>query len=141
MRTAVDTNVFSALWSNEPGASEMIAALGQARSQGGVVICGAVYAELLAHPNASAAFVDDFLHDTGVTIEFDLGEVTWHDVARVYAAYAQRRRRSGSTQSKRLLVDFLIGAHAMHRADRLLTLDASRYVKDFPRLKLGPVIA
>ena len=81
------------------------------------------------------------MHDTGVTIEFDLDEPAWRDVAHVYAAYAQRRRRSGSTQSKRLLVDFLIGAHAMHRADRLLTLDASRYVKDFPRLKLGLAIA
>ena len=139
MKTAVDTNVFSALWSREPGAGEMIALLGQARSQGGVVVCGAVYAELLAHPKASAVFVDDFLLQTGVAVEFDLDEKIWRDVARAYAGYAQRRRRSGSTQAKRLLVDFLIGAHATHRADRLLTLDASRYVKDFPRLALGPV--
>ena len=138
MKTAVDTNVFSALWSNEPGASEMIALLGQARNQGGVVVCGAVYAELLAHPKASSTFVDDFLLQTGVTVEFDLDERIWRDVARAYAAYAQRRRRSGSTQAKRLLVDFVIGAHAVHRADRLLTLDAIRYVKDFPRLTLGP---
>ena len=117
----------------------MIALLGQARSQGGVVVCGAVYAELRAHPRASAAFVDNFLLQTGVAIEFDLDEKIWRDVTRAYAAYAQRRRRSGSTQTKRLLVDFLIGAHATHRADRLLTLDASRYVKDFPRLALGPV--
>ena len=139
MKTAVDTNVFSALWSSEAGAGEMIALLGQARSQGGVVVCGAVYAELRAHPRASAAFVDNFLLQTGVAIEFDLDEKIWRDVTRAYAAYAQRRRRSGSTQTKRLLVDFLIGAHATHRADRLLTLDASRYVKDFPRLGLGPV--
>ena len=138
MKTAVDTNVFSALWSSEPGAGEMIALLGQARSQGGVVVCGAVYAELLAHPKASAAFVDNFLLQTGVVVEFDLDEKIWRDVAQAYAAYAQRRRRSGSTQAKRLLVDFLIGAHATHRADRLLTLDASRYTKDFPRLTLGP---
>ena len=140
MKTAVDTNVFSALWSSEPGASEMIARLWQARSQGGVVVCGAVYAELLAHPKASAVFDDDFLLQTGVAVEFDLDEKIWRDIARAYAAYAQRRRRrSGSTQAKRLLVNFLIGAHATHRADRLLTLDASRYVKDFPRLALGPV--
>ena len=139
MKTAVDTNVFFTLWSREPGAGEMIALLDQARSQGGVVVSGAVYAELLAHPKASAVFVDDFLLQTGVAVEFDLDENIWRDVARAYAAYAQRRRRSGSTQAKRLLVDFLIGAHATHRADRLLTLDASRYVKDFLRLALGPV--
>ena len=75
-----------------------------------------------------------------MAVEFDLDEKIWRDVARAYAAYAQRRRRrSGSTQAKRLLVDFLIGTHATHRADRLLTLDASRYMKDFPRLALGPV--
>ena len=112
--------------------------LGQARSQGGVVVCGAVYAELLAHPDASAAFVDDFLSQTGVVIEFEVDESVGRDVARAYSAYAKRRRRSGDTQPKRLLVDFLIGAHAVHRADRLLTLDASRYARDFPRLKLGP---
>ena len=138
MKTAVDTNVFSALWSGEPAAGEMIALLGRARSQGGVVVCGAVYAELLAHPKAGAAFVDDFLLQTGVAVEFDLDEKIWRDVARAYAAYAQRRRRSGGAQAKRLLVDFLIGGHATHRADRLLTLDASRYAKDFPRLTLGP---
>lgn len=138
MKTAVDTNVFSALWSGEPTASEMARLLGQARSQGGVVVCGAVYAELLAHPDASAAFVDDFLSQTGVVIEFEVDESVWRDVARAYSAYAKRRRRSGDTQPKRLLVDFVIGAHAVHRADRLLTLDASRYARDFPRLKLGP---
>ena len=31
--------------------------------------------------------------------------------------------------------DFIIGAHALLRADRLLTLDAGLY-KDFPELKI-----
>jgi hypothetical protein len=34
------------------------------------------------------------------------------------------------------IVDFLIAAHALAPADRLMTLDASRYEKDFPQLKL-----
>jgi hypothetical protein len=29
----------------------------------------------------------------------------------------------------------MLGARALIRADRLLTLDASRYAKDFPELK------
>src|SRR5438046_5990875 len=42
--------------------------------------------------------------------------------------------RAGSP--KRLLVDFIVAAHALLRADRLMTLDASRYRQDFPKLRL-----
>ncbi len=139
MRTAVDTNVFSALWSSEPTAGAMAALLGEAHSKGGIVICGAVYAELLAHPKVTQTFVDNFLLQTTVTVEFDTGEHIWRDAARAYARYAQRRRTSSGTQSKRLLVDFVVGAHAMLRADCLLTLDASRYVQGFPKLNLVTV--
>jgi predicted nucleic acid-binding protein len=40
---------------------------------------------------------------------------------------------SGGGNPKRLLVDFLIGAHAILKDDRLLTLDASCYREDFPK--------
>ena len=112
--------------------------LGASHNKGGLVICGAVYAELLAHPKATPRFVDNFLQQTSVTVDFDTDEHIWRDAARAYARYAQRRQASGGAQSKRLLVDFVVGAHAMHRADRLLTLDASRYTQDFPKLALVP---
>jgi predicted nucleic acid-binding protein len=44
--------------------------------------------------------------------------------------------RSRAGGKKRLLVDFLIGAHAFLCADRLLTLDPHRYVQNFPKLRL-----
>ena len=59
-------------------------------------------------------------------------EPLWREAAGRFAAYARRRRRSGGGQPKRLLVDFLIGAYAFLRADRLLTLDPRRYAEDFP---------
>jgi predicted nucleic acid-binding protein len=49
------------------------------------------------------------------------------------------RRNSGGGELRRLLVDFLIGAHAELRAERLLTLDPSRYTQDFPALRLMEV--
>ncbi len=139
MRTAVDTNVVSALWSREPLASRLATLLGQAQSAGALVICGPVYAELLAHPLAEEAFVRQFLTDTNVRVDLELDESVWSRAGQAFSAYAKRRRSSGGGEPRRLLVDFLVGAHAELRAERLLTLDASRYVQDFPGLKLVEV--
>ena len=54
MRTAIDTNVISALRSGEPASQGMAASLGRAKNQGGLVICAPVYVELLAYPSSSA---------------------------------------------------------------------------------------
>lgn len=136
MRTALDSNVLSALWSAEPPASRVMEELKNARAFGGIVICGPVYVELAAHPTAPRNFVDKFVRDTGITIEFNLDEAVWRKTADAFATYAQRRRRSGGTSPKRLLADFLIAAHALLHADRLFTLDPSRYQQDFPELQL-----
>jgi predicted nucleic acid-binding protein len=116
----------------------MIDLLGNARNAGSVVICGVVYAELRAFPKATPKFVDQFLHSTEIQIDFDVGEAVWLDVAQRFGKYAERRRRSKGVLAKRLLADFIVGAHAAHKADRLITLDASRYKADFPQLKLLP---
>ena len=135
MRTAVDTNILSALWSGEPLASTVSEVLDQAATDGGLVICAAVYAELLAHPKAKLDFVDDFLSSTGISIDFDLGEPVWREASVRFAKYATRRRASRGGRAKRLLADFIVGTHALLRADRLLTLDQSRYSRDFPELE------
>jgi hypothetical protein len=136
MRTALDTNVISALWSSEPVASQVAAELAQAHAQGGLVICAPVYVELLAHPAATQNFVDTFLADTHITIDFALEEAVWRQTAKAFAGYARRRRRSGGGTAKRLLADFVVAAHALLRADRLMTLDATRYKQDFPDLHM-----
>jgi predicted nucleic acid-binding protein len=136
VRTAIDTNLLSALWSGEPLASRIATQLAEAHAQGGLVICAPVYAELLAHPAASKHFVDDFLADTKIVVDFELDEAIWRKTADGFATYAVRRRRSQGGSAKRLLVDFIIAAHAMLRADRLMTLDATRYRQDFPTLRM-----
>src|SRR5262249_41296272 len=115
MRTAIDTNVLSGLWSREPLASQMASLLGRAQRDGGLVISAPVYAELLAHPKATVRFVDDFLTRTNIIVDFDLDEAVWRETGKCFAEYAQRRRRSKAGSAKRLLVDFLIGAHARLR--------------------------
>jgi predicted nucleic acid-binding protein len=81
-------------------------------------------------------FVEKFLRETGIAVDFHLDEPVWRESARSYAAYARRRRASGGGSPKRLLVDFLIASHALLHADRLMTLDAERYRRDFPRLRI-----
>jgi len=138
MRTAIDTNVISALWSREAVSARMAEALGRARNEGGLVICAPVYAELLAHPKAAASFVDEFLSRTNIVTDFLLDEPVWRKAASAFAEYAQRRRRSKDGAPRRLLVDFLVGAHSLLKADRLLTLDATRYRHAFPDLNTIP---
>lgn len=135
MRTALDTNVLSALWSGEPSTQEIESQLFDARKRGGLVICAPVYCELLAHPSATRTFVDEFLDETGILVDFLLDEQVWRQAANAFVAYAQRRRRSRGGSPKRMLVDFVVASHAMLRADRLMTLDASRYKQDFPKLR------
>lgn len=138
MRTAIDTNVLSALWSQEAVSARMADALGRAQNEGGLVICAPVYAELLAHPKARPSFVDEFLSRTHVVTDFLLDEAVWRMAGSAFAEYAQRRRRSKDGAPRRLLVDFLVGAHALLKADRLLTLDAARYRRAFPDLNTIP---
>lgn len=53
--------------------------------------------------------------------------------------YANRRRQAAGEGPKRPLTDFVIGAHALLHADRLMTLDPIRYCQDFPELLLMTV--
>lgn len=89
---------------------------------GAVVICSAVYAELMATPSLGEEELDAFLEDTDVGVDWRLEEAVWRDAGRAYLGYAERRRKQkGDEGPRRILADFLIGAHASRSADRLLT--------------------
>ncbi|HEX3443246.1 MAG TPA: type II toxin-antitoxin system VapC family toxin [Chthoniobacterales bacterium] len=136
MRTAIDANVLSALWSKESPAPEIARNLGDAKTEGGLVVGAPVYAELLAYPKATESFVNRFLADTGIDVDFEFQQPVWLEAGRRFARYAKRRRRNAEQGPRRLLADFIIGAHALKQADRLMTLDPKRYIQDFPELKL-----
>lgn len=136
MRTAIDTNVLSALWSNEPLAPDIARKLGNAKTEGGLVVGAPVYAELLAYPKSTESFVNSFLADTGIDVDFEFQQPVWLEAGRRFAGCAKRRRRTARQGPRRLLADFIIGAHALKQADRLMTLDPKRYIQDFPELKM-----
>ena len=136
MRTALDSNIISALWSQESVAKDLDERMVLAKQTGPLVISPIVYAELLAHPAVNEAFVERFLKETGIDIDFNLPKEVWREAGTRFAAYAKRRRKSSKTGPRRLAADFVIGAHAMLTTDRLMTLNRSDYRQDFPELLL-----
>jgi predicted nucleic acid-binding protein len=136
VRTAIDTNVISALWSEEPQCQSIVEALKSARIQGGLVIAAPVYAELLSHPHSTVRFLERFLDGGGIEVDFQLDREVWKVAGVRFSHYMARRRSSKESSPRRLLADFIIGAHALLRVDRLMTMDLSRYRRDFPELKL-----
>src|SRR5580704_5293229 len=113
MTTAVDSNILVALWNLEDSLNSAAqAALDAALNRGSLVICAPVFAELLAFPVRDEAFLDSFLRDTGIAVDWDLGESVWRMAGRAFQSYAARRRRQRDAGPRRILADFLVGAHA-----------------------------
>jgi predicted nucleic acid-binding protein len=136
VRTAIDANIISSIWSNEPTAKQVVEQLETARQEGVLLISPFAFAELFAHPNMTAGDVHSFLDATGVVIDYKLEERLWTEAGQRFARYAARRRQATGEGPRRILADFLIGAHALVQAERLLTLDPKRYNQDFPELRL-----
>jgi predicted nucleic acid-binding protein len=136
MRTALDTNILSSVWSRAASAGLIAAQLSRVRAEGALVVSAPVFVELSAVPSLNVQLVRKALGEMAIAIDFDVDEDVWLLAAETFAAYAIRRRRSGGGPPKRLLPDFVIASHALLQADRLMTRDASRYSVDFPNLRL-----
>ena len=140
MITAVDTNVLVALWDRDDALNSTAqAALDAAFARGKLIISGAVFAELLALPRRTEAFIEEFLGETGIGVDWIIDEAMWRLAGRAFQAYANRRRKQKSAEPRRLLADFLIGAHAFENGFPLLTLDDGIYRAAFPKLRIVKV--
>lgn len=136
--TGLDTNILISLWSSDAALSHRTAqACQQALRAGPVHVCGPVYAELLGLPGRTPLELDARLKAAGVEVNWQFGEEDWRTVGDAYQSYVRRRRNSGGGIPRRMISDFLIGAHAVVRGATLLTLDRSHYSVAFPQLRLG----
>jgi hypothetical protein len=137
MTTAIDTNVIVALWANDAELSLAAeTALEAAFRRGGLVVAAPVFAELVAAPGRAERFVSSFLEENGIVVDWNLNEAIWRAAGRAFHAYAERRRQQRDLGTRRILADFLIGAHADIHGYRLLSLDERLYRAAFPRLKV-----
>lgn len=135
MTTAVDTNVIVALWDRDPTVSNSAQkALDGAVLRGSLVLSGPVFAELMAAPGRTEGFLNKFCNETGMIVEFDLDEEIWRAAGRAFQAYAMQRSKQRDPGPRRILADFLIGAHALRRGYDLLTLDDRLYRTAFSKL-------
>jgi predicted nucleic-acid-binding protein len=102
MITAVDTNVLVALWDRDDALNSTAqATLDAAFARGKLVISGAVFAELLALPRRTEEFIEEFLRETGIGVDWITDDAMWRVAGRAFQAHANRRRKQRSGEPRR----------------------------------------
>ncbi|MYB70771.1 MAG: type II toxin-antitoxin system VapC family toxin [Gemmatimonadetes bacterium] len=131
MITAVDTSVLLDVFLPDerygPRSKEL---LRNAYDRGAILICDVVYAELVPAFDDRAT-LDGVLREISATISpIDT------DIAYEAGQRWSRYRQAGGPRD-RIITDFLIGAHAVVKAETFLTRDRGFYATYFPELHRG----
>jgi len=129
MKTALDSSVILDVLTADPQWAELSGqALLRAMAEGALVVGECVLAEVA--PALGESEIEQFLHDWKIVF-VPSSRSSSIAAGRMFADYL---RRGGA--AKRVLPDFLIGAHALEHAERLLARDRGYYRDYFGGLTL-----
>jgi predicted nucleic acid-binding protein len=128
--TAVDTNVLLDVFGEDAEFGRRSAgALRRCIAEGKLVACDVVWAETCAwFPDAEAA------ENALSTLRVDYSQLARATALAAGRAWQEYREAGGTRE--RMVADFVIGAHAVAQADRLLTRDRGFYRSYFAELPI-----
>jgi len=128
--TSIDTSVLLDVFLPDPDHGERsLLALEKAYSEGALVICNIVYAEL-APQFMDKDLLDSSLARMGIEI-IPVNNEAAHLAGIMWSVYRKKTKKRD-----RIITDFLIGSFSKMQSDRLLTRDRGFYRNYFEKLIL-----
>jgi predicted nucleic acid-binding protein len=135
--TAVDSPVLlDVLVPDAEHCAESEERLAKATATGALIVSPMVVAELGAYFNREFE-LKLFLRDTGLKL-VPFGLASLHLAGQTWRTYQRKAGAPVEGRQQQVMADFLVAAHAMVHAERLLTRDRGFYRACFPKLKLAP---
>jgi predicted nucleic acid-binding protein len=140
MTTSLDTNVLVYLLNEDSALNQRaFAGIERSRKAGRLLVSGPVYAELLGLPSRTQLILDEFFTRGSIEVDWRFDEAAWRAAGVAFQSYVRRRVKSTGELPRRILADFMIGAHTMNRGYTLLTTDKRLYEVSFPGIRVESI--